>query len=532
MTKRQSDDFNPSSATENIPHLRDQEFVGGFFLTSKEFETVENYDPVPLLSGWTFWNSNRGVLKLVTGNHNNQLIVFGNFYHLEEKDSGKALQRLLEAFEAGELEFESETDLLVGRYVLIVVSGSQTFVYNDALGTRSIYYSIDGSAISSHFHLLARQLGIETDHEWDERRMAMDLTMSSKIRQLLPNFRLDCEQALPQRYFPRRKNEFSDWSHEEKIAEITRLWKTSLDSLLAINQNVVFSITGGLDSRLSISMAHAHWSEIVLYTYGSKEAKDTNYSRMMNKDYLISRELVNYIQPKEYRFIHLADNKRLHPELSSLIKTNSITRHGPGLVQRYRDEFRGDDWVHVRSTGIEVTRSYFGSNDSVASITRTCELDGATDFHSRIHELGYDAPQYEYNKKDLIYWELRMGKWHSEVLNENDAAFETILPHNSRRLIKLFLAYPLPQRRSAFALKELINDNAPILNFFGVNDTRNLYEIVRDGINTKNESSHDSTVPTSKELVTHTTKLVSSRGIRSLKRRFRIIFSRISRLKK
>lgn len=532
MTKRQSDDFNPSSATENVSLHRDQEFVGGFLLTSKEFESVGNYDPVPLLSGWTFWSGNRGILELVTGKRNNQLIVFGNFYHLEENDSGKALQRLLEAFEAGESEFESETDLLVGRYLLVVSSGEQTFVYNDALGTRSVYYSIDGSVISSHFHLLARKLGIETDHAWDERRMAMDLSMSSDIRQLLPNFRLNCEQALPQRYFPRRNNEFSNWSHEEKQAEISRLWKKSLDYLLSNNQNVVFSITGGLDSRLSIAMAHAHWPEIVLYTYGSKKAKDTNYSRMMNKDYLISRELVDYIQPKEYKFIHLADNKRLHPALSSLIKANSITRHGPGLVQRYRDEFPGDNWVHVRSTGIEVTRSYFGTNDSVASITRTCELDGATDFHSRIRELGYDAPQFNYNKKDLIYWELRMGKWHSEVLNENDAAFETILPHNSRRLIKLFLSYPLPQRRSAFALKELINDNAPILNFFGVNDTRNLYEIVRDGNKTKSGSPTDSSILTTKELVLHTARTVSSRGVQSLKRRLRSILPRTSRQKK
>src|SRR5699024_6605688 len=84
------------------------------------------------------------------------------------------------------------------------------------------------------------------------------------------------------------------------------------------------------------------------------------------------------------------------------------------------------------------------------------------------------------NRRDLFYWEIRMGKWHSEILNENDAAFETVLPHNSRRILKLLLSYSPEQRKSSFAVKELINSNAPILNFFGVNDKRNLYEIVRD----------------------------------------------------
>src|SRR5699024_8558136 len=172
-----------------------------------------------------------------------------------------------------------------------------------------------------------------------ESRMAMDLTKSPEINQLLPNFKLDCLQRESSRYFPIQENEFSDWTHKEKLTEITRLWNSSIDKLLDSASNVVFSISGGLDSRLSVAMAHKHWNKLNLYTYGTKIPNDSKYSQVMNRDYVIARELVKIIRPKSYKFIHLAENRKLEPDLAALIKVNTITKHGPGLIQRYREEF-------------------------------------------------------------------------------------------------------------------------------------------------------------------------------------------------
>lgn len=529
MERETPENTSVQLAGESLSPQRDHRFVGGFYLTSDTTHSIENFHPLNLTSNWTFWHDARGNLISKGGQDRTQVVLFGTFYHLEEHDPELAVERLLQAYEVSETKFEDELDLMVGRYVVVVSTSKNNFVYHDALGTRSVYYSTTSDDVSSHFNLLAETIQAESDRTWDEARMAMDLTPSSQIRQLLPNFRLNCESRVPNRYFPIEENEFVGWSHEKKQAEITRLWKHSIDSLLSNNKSVVFSITGGLDSRLSIAMARDHWSDLNLYTYGTKHPKNTHYSKVMNRDYLIAQSLVEVIQPKNYKFLHLAQNQRLTPELTGLLKTNSLTRHGPGLVQRYRMEFPGGDWIHVRSTGIELLRNYFGSNESMQSIIKMCETDGATDFQDRVKDLGYDSPQHGYNRKDLLYWELRMGKWHSEVLNENDAAFETVLPHNNRRIIKLFLSYPISQRRDAFAIKELINSNAPLLNFFGVNDTRNLYEIMRDEDRGEAKVPGAPTAPPIAELLAQTTKIIASRGMRSAQRRARGVRSVLTR---
>src|SRR5699024_7177210 len=98
-----------------------------------------------------------------------------------------------------------------------------------------------------------------------------------------------------------------------------------------------------------------------------------------------------------------------------------------------------------------------------------------------------------------------------------DAAFETVLPHNSRRILKLLLSYSPEQRKSSFAVKELINSNAPILNFFGVNDKRNLYEIVRDEEIRDTDGHNSRRAQTSAALIKETTKTITSRALKKLR---------------
>lgn len=521
-----------SEETQDQNNIRDTKYVGGFYLTSEAHHAVSNFVPLHLRNGWTFWHSSRGLLQTTNDDGNQELVLFGTFFHLNEENNKIAAERLLRAYISGEEEFECEFDNFVGRFVLLINSPTECCVFNDALGTRSIYYAVDQQAVSSHYNLLATKLGEAPVRTWQESRMAMDLTKSSQINQLLPNFKLDCLKSESSRFFPVQANEFSTWSHNDKQTEITRLWTASLDRLLNGTNQVVFSISGGLDSRLSVAMAHEYWENLNLYTYGTKVPKDTKYSQVMNRDYVIAHELIEIIRPKNYKFIHLAENRKLQPALATLLKTNSLTQHGPSLVQRYREEFPGDDWIHVRSNGIEVARGYFGFKDSVESIIKTCQNDGAIDFHSRLEILGYGSPQHGYNRRDLFYWEIRMGKWHSEVLNETDAAFETILPHNSRRIIKLLLSYSPEQRKSSFAIKELMNRNAPILNFFGINDERNLYEIVRDERPRNTNASNIPRPLTSAALIKQTTKILISRGLKKVKNLIRRNHTRNSKYAK
>src|SRR5699024_1296790 len=105
-----------------------------------------------------------------------------------------------------------------------------------------------------------------------------------------------------------------------------------------------------------------------------------------------------------------------------------------------------------------------------------------------LERLNFGENMFDYHILDLYFWENRIGAWHTEVLNETDSAFDTLLPFNHRAIIEIASSFPLEIRRSEQVFKELINRNHPILNFYGINEKSNLYEQYRDQLIMQNES--------------------------------------------
>ena len=68
-----------------------------------------------------------------------------------------------------------------------------------------------------------------------------------------------------------------------------------------------------------------------------------------------------------------------------------------------------------------------------------------------------------------------------------------------------------------------------MLNFFGVNDTRNLYETIRDGYSEDIKTPGAPKAPPTGELLTQTVKIVASRGTLSAKRRLRSLHSTLTK---
>src|SRR5699024_8664723 len=97
-----------------------------------------------------------------------------------------------------------------------------------------------------------------------------------------------------------------------------------------------------------------------------------------------------------------------------------------------------------------------------------------------VKKLNFGENIFDYHIMDINYWEVRMGRWHAEVINNHDILFDTISPYNHRALIDVTLAFPYKKRKSEYVFKEIINRNTPILNFFGDNNIKNIYEQNRE----------------------------------------------------
>ncbi|MFC3900400.1 hypothetical protein [Aliicoccus persicus] len=164
------------------------------------------------------------------------------------------------------------------------------------------------------------------------------------------------------------------------------------------------------------------------------------------------------------------------------------------LINLYRDYFNYDkSVVHIRSNLYEIgqarhyPKAMKDSNLNELKLTfdqRYKKLlrpnDDIEQYHQLynnfIQDVKYDENVYDFHLLDLYLWELRLSHWHSDILNTHDVCFQTLSPFNHRILLEISLSFNYEERRSGYMFQELINNNWPVLNFFGDNDINNMYE--------------------------------------------------------
>lgn len=427
--------------------------------------------------------------------------------------TGTVADHLLAQWNRSDDDFLQTLDELGGRHLILRGSAEHIEVYHDALGLRSVYSSREAQIVGSHAHLInalhphrarndnegARAL----THSWDRTRFV-------GIEPLLPNHRLCVPSWEIERYFPRTRNRFADWDLDAKLDAFQQLWSTQMTRLIALRTKLVMSITGGADSRTSLALCSDQLKDIQFFTYTAKRVPGSTWSESLALD----RDLVEQIKelvPLNHRYF---ESEKRDPELINtlepLLKVNTTQQHSRWLVAFYADAFPDEGHTHIRGNGYEVGRAYWGvrkDNDTLASLRNlymqitkgdhghVTPEDRRAYFDAGVRKWGYDRERHGYHVRDLAYWEIRSGRWLSEILNETDIAFETFIPINVRALLDITLSMSLPERQNSVIFSELINRSLPVLNFPGKNDIRNLYEQTRDerlhrlGMHTESDSA-------------------------------------------
>lgn len=398
-----------------------------------------------------------------------------------------------------DVDFNEQPSYLAGRFVLLRMDkGGKMYVYHDTSATRSVYYSIACRLVSSHISLLASLVGASRlPYAEKDVRYALDFTGFRDLYALLPNHRIEISSMFVERYFPVKLNQFLSWSIEDKLNEAERLWSNSVNALCSRNEQIAVSVTGGADSRVTLAFLRGYWDRVHSFTYGLNAEAASKYSKVMSKDFALARQLVDICGLSHHSFIDLSDLPPLGEDLRGLLQLNTVAAHGQRLVGAYRRTYPGDGWTHIRSTAIEVMRGYWGKTASEARVRNIVNPANLPGVDERFPRFGYLSDMHGYTNSDLMYWELRMGKWHGEIMNENDAAFDTVLPQSVRRLFEIFLSFDYVDRKSSRFLYELVSRRAPWLHFVGINDMKNLWTRYQELLQTKGQNHGESLGPTS-----------------------------------
>ena len=476
-----------------------RQYPYGFVFSEVEFDTLPaSYRLIKVLNKFYYYYDTYNSLY---ENKDSFIIIHGHYKYIssnngQEISNKEILKVLLDSFYKNKEEFLNLLDFIGGRYVVIIGDPDKVEVYPDACMCRSIYYTTDRNIVASHVEMIVDNFGYDKDPVAEQApRVSFNLTKSPYvgIKSLLPNISLEVFSKSTYRFFPRYENKYNKLDEESKFVLIEKLWKGQLEHYVKNYENLVFSITAGSDSRVSLAMAKEFKNKIKFFTYAPADSNTTSDSYFI-KSLSIDKSVVNqFVRDIDFnhKFLIFGDeNEDLSEEEVEVLNKNTVKIHGRFLLKHYVHSFPEDSVMHIRANLLEIGRAHFLNNDrpsNIKSIKNVYDFDLKSYFkvlpkadldlvfNEGIKEFHYNET-YDYHLLDLYYWENRMGRWFSEVLNETDSAFETVLPYNMRAIIDVSLSFNLDKRRDDYMFKELVNRNFPILNFYGRNVVENTYE--------------------------------------------------------
>lgn len=489
---------------EEILGITDGLFPRGFIFSHEPLEVssrLPHYKTIQTPKGYLYGDTGRIAVQEAS-RAGNTLLILGRIVSLLDAEPADQADYLLNQYLDSEQAFHEALDWCGGRFAIIIFASEEIRFYHDFLATRSIYFHRTEGLVASHFGLLepyAEQLTEHAGHMsgpsfyrwWDA---SSHVEVSSLLSDHLLLSRSDSVDV--RRYWPRGANVHVGRDIADLVMEISLLWQRSL-SRLAKSTDVALSLTGGQDSRLMLTLALPAVENLKCFTYMPNQERlntDTFWASTYKRDHEIVREVVDKLD-LDHDF--LTDTVEAHraTDLKPLLGNNRLgNSHGYWVVRTMLSNYQPDQYVHIRGNFLEAVRAQVVVDQTESELT---SLLGIINHHQKkafggynkmtavererasmekLDEFGYFDFHPSWEKSTMFYCEARTSQWHGEMLNEQDVIYDTFLPHNNRRIMELFWATDVRDRRDGLVVMDLVNHTVPLLNFFPINGEDNLYD--------------------------------------------------------
>lgn len=369
---------------------------------------------------------------------------------------------------------DEHLDRLNGRYVVITWTNDNIHVQSDATGMRGVYYHAEESVVAGSPVLIGEAINDTTLSYYGVYRAPKVWTAPGRRTQLAnvyrlgPNMELDLRRHALRRVGPMPMTETI--TPEVAARRVIAESRAFLSRLLSLGRPVTTSLTAGFDSRVTLALLRDMTASTEFFTY-------TTDNQATHADAQIASEIANSLGLEHHRTISV-EKQQLTAEQKTAFDRSIHGAHSRALTVQYTEEFSLDT-IHIRSTVYELGRVPFGYEtiqkpiqDWMASrLIKQGELDNhiladLSDYQALSHVGEVPAG---YLPQDIFYWEARLGGWMLKVLGESDMAFETVVPLNSRRIIRTLHSVPHELRAIGSTFDAMINEAWPELFKFPVN---------------------------------------------------------------
>lgn len=398
-------------------------------------------------------------------------------------NSNELLENCIEEIKRSRDHFWDYIDTLGGRFVILLKEGNEIIAFQDAVGTRSLFYyhkeNDDKILLSSHSELIAEIMNLSMD---DEAKQFMNLKIFREnmnhyypgllspykaILSVTPNTYIHLQSKKITRFFPRKS-----WKSEmdkPSLFDVPKLLKNQLN-LLNSQYSLAISLTGGIDSRLTLSASRDIKDSIYYYTmiYGDHHKgskRSAEYAKKISEAFELDHHILKH-------------KDEMSPEFLSVYKknTSNVSSEFRAKIANILLHKYPENRLHIKSNVVDMAKSHsrrrfaFLPKDSNAKVFS--ELYGGylnISYVNRAMQHFIDITQlkrdriYDYGLYDLWSWEFGNGKWQSLCMYEWDVAQDSIVIYSNRNVLKPFIFQSLRQKKNQAMHYRLIKELWPEL---------------------------------------------------------------------
>lgn len=411
-------------------------------------------------------------------------------YALDIRDSSRNDKDILEMLHKSKSIIE-DLEYISGRYIYIKAVINEMYVYSDASQLLPMVFNKEAQIFSSHDNLLAEVLkdnGFNTTRRPLEVHNELDFTRYEEIKKFNPSMRLRTKDYSYRRIYPRSSLKSTS---VDMVYNSLEVYISEMIKWLQKNKQPKFvTVTGGIDSRVSAALTRTI-DDVEYLTY----FMPSNYikSELAKTIYSIDRNITTEMQENMKWKHSIVDLTKipLSKEDINFYESFYNSKHGYRLDKYYREKKRYFKALHIKSTVFGMGKADFPSTlDAKSSELKYFKrsVHGIPKKFEKYYNLDKEIENYfERNLVDstitkgrhyfdIFHLESRMGNWHSALTLETDPETEEFIFTNSRKIIDLIQLPTIAERRKFSLYKKIINNNWPVLLFFGINETGNLFE--------------------------------------------------------
>src|SRR5699024_2185873 len=288
---------------------------------------------------------------------NVKIFLFG--YVLDIRDSNKGseeiLQNLIQNHHLTLDKFHENLEYLNGRYIIIIDKPEDTLIYTDATSMKPIYYwnsEIFGSHEVIVREAVLKERNIDLKKRWTNGYM--DYTGTQSIYKFNCNNYFSFKNNEFIRYFP-RENIDVNLSAEQLMKETIPYLKEQVKWLSNLNKTLYLSITGGVDSKVSLSILKPLKNRLKLFTYlidFDQEKNGPKKDIYMRDRVLVDRIVYNLDLNQKYYY---CSDFKLPSNFSKSMKYNFSSAHSQQVAYLVRKEMEKNS-IHIKSNIYEMAK--------------------------------------------------------------------------------------------------------------------------------------------------------------------------------